>query len=119
MDTYTKTLGNNNRIYWDSVMSSKWAKETEAEIKLLDPAGILVPFIPYRDKVALAKMSNRSLDHAVGTIGNFGFKYRNSDSSKFSLGIVEQFLYEHELKTHLSTNLEMNKTAIEKEISNN
>ena len=84
MATYTKTLANNNRIYWDSVMSSKWAKETEAEIKLLDPAGILVPFIPYRDKVALAKMSNRTLDHAVGTIGNFGFQYRNSDSSKFS-----------------------------------
>jgi hypothetical protein len=100
----------------DGIMSSKWARETQKEIHAIDEKGILIPFIPYRDKVAVGNMSTKALDHAVGTIGNFARSHLNKDISKFSLGVIPELQHETEIERHLMETLKWSRSKVGKEI---
>jgi hypothetical protein len=115
LDTYKTFDENGERTYGD-LMTSRWAEDTEKELRDRVPSGKLLPVSVYSDGVVMGSAKSAKAVTVLGTIGNFSDKLQNNIVGKFNLGYISavQGVDKESVLSHLRTKCGKNKSEADK-----
>ena len=87
----------------NDLMTTSWARCTEANVRRFVPDAILIPLIIYGDGVTMGLRGNAKATPALATMGNFSDELQQRDISKMALGYLPdlKYLNKEELLNHL------------------
>ena len=117
LDAFEKVDTETRETTWGSVMSSRWAQETQRELRQRSKNGHILGFIFNSDAVAMGA-TNQSATTVLGTLANFDDTLQSKPISKICFGYLPTLhVSEEELMNHLMTKADMIKERAKAAIS--